>query len=131
MRYAKPIKAALNFTVKESMSGTQILHQLLEQMGVVCVAHQHRVDGKRVRTYGLNATVYAMNKEVLERRKARRLGLSEDVTPLLSSYSLTGDCDEIETPKTGTSDKTEVSGSAIQLEICTSGHPPPDPPSKS
>ena len=66
MRYAKPIKAALNFTVKESMSGTQILHQLLEQMGVVCVAHQHRVDGKRVRTYGLNATVFAMNEAVLE-----------------------------------------------------------------
>ena len=131
LRYAKPIKAALNFTVKESMSGTQILHELLTQMGIVCISNQHRVDGERVRTYGLNFTVLEMSKEVLERRKARRLGLSEDVTPTPSNYSLTGVCDELETPKTGTSDQTSASGAAIQLKISTSGHPPPDPPPKS
>ena len=45
LKLAPQVKAALNFTVKPEVSAVQILNQLLEQMGLVCIQFQPRRNG--------------------------------------------------------------------------------------
>ena len=64
----------------------QILNQLLEQMGLVCLRSQPRQNGKRVGVYQLDPVVYQQQLEILERRKARREQATEDGTAPQSNY---------------------------------------------
>ncbi|PZO47080.1 MAG: hypothetical protein DCF15_19500 [Phormidesmis priestleyi] len=102
--YAPQIKAALNFTIKLEMSATQILNQLLEQMGITCEAKQHRKDGGRVRIYQIDAIAWTLNIEILERRKKRREQVSESGTPLLVTDHSRKGCDTAEPTETSNSD---------------------------
>ena len=72
LNYAPQIKAVLNFTVRTEMSAAQILNQLLEQMGVLCVCSQPRREGHRVRIYELDPVCYEQKLAILARRKACR-----------------------------------------------------------
>jgi hypothetical protein len=66
------IKRALNYTVKESMSGQQILADLLRQVGVSCTHKQSRINGKMVRTYSIDAEALEALKGAVGRRQQRR-----------------------------------------------------------
>jgi hypothetical protein len=66
------IKRALNYTVKESMSGQQILADLLRQVGVSCTHKQSRINGKMVRTYSIDAEALEALKGTVDRRQQRR-----------------------------------------------------------
>lgn len=81
LKLAPQVKAALNFTVRPDMSAVQILNQLLEQMGLVCIQFQPRRNGKRLRVYQLDPVVYQQQMEILERRKASREKATDDGTP--------------------------------------------------
>ena len=99
LKFAPQIKAALNFTVKPELSAVQILNQLLEQMGLVCLRAQPRQNGKRVGVYQLDPVVYQQQLEILARRKARREKATEDGTAPQPNYLIGGGCDTDERPK--------------------------------
>ena len=86
LNYAPQIKAVLNFTVKPEMSAAQILNQLLEQMGLLCVNSQPRQDGKRVRVYELDPVCYEQKLTILARRKASREQVETDGTAPPPNY---------------------------------------------
>ncbi|MEL6940528.1 MAG: plasmid replication protein, CyRepA1 family, partial [Cyanobacteria bacterium J06598_1] len=93
LNYAPQIKAVLNFTVNPEMSAAQILNQLLEQMGLLCVNSQPRQDGKRVRVYELDPVCYAQRLTILARRKACRERPESDGTAPPLNYLNGGGCD--------------------------------------
>ena len=80
LNYAPQIKAVLNFTVSPEMSAAQMLNQLLEQMGVLCVSSQPRREGHRVRIYELDPVCYEQKLAILARRKACREQPEKDGT---------------------------------------------------
>ncbi|MBD2072095.1 DUF3854 domain-containing protein [Leptolyngbya sp. FACHB-671] len=73
---ATQVKVALNFTVSSKVSDTQIVHQLLSQMGVKTVSRWSRSveghKGEKLRVYRLDADHWQRITDILERRKARR-----------------------------------------------------------
>ena len=81
LNYAPQIKAVLNFTVRPEISAAQILNQLLEQMGLLCVSSQPRREGQRVRIYELDPVCYEQKLAILARRKACREQVKTDGTP--------------------------------------------------
>ena len=86
LNYAPQIKAVLNFTVKPEMSAAQILNQLLEQMGLLCVSSQPRREGHRVRIYELDPVCYEQKLAILARRKACREQVETDGTAPPPNY---------------------------------------------
>lgn len=72
LRLAPQIKGALNITLRDSMSPAQILGQLLNQLGLKTKSRQHRVEGKRKRTYALDQESKGLALEILQRRAERR-----------------------------------------------------------
>ena len=90
LNYAPQIKAVLNFTVRPEMSAAQILNQLLEQMGVLCISSQPRREGHRVRIYELDPVCYEQKLAILARRKACREQAEKDGTAPAFNY-LNGD----------------------------------------
>ena len=98
LKYAPQIKAALNFTVKPELNAVQILNQLLEQMGLVCLKSHPRRNGGRVRVYELDPVVYQQQLEILERRKASRQKVTEDGTSPATNYSIGRGCATAEVP---------------------------------
>jgi hypothetical protein len=70
------IKAALHFTIRESMSDTQIIHQLLSQLGIKLIKHWSRGvpghNGEKLGTYNLDQEHWCQMTAVLARRAAKR-----------------------------------------------------------
>lgn len=120
LQWAAPIKAALNFSVREDMPAAQILNQLLEQMGVECIGKQQRKDGERIRTYQIDPLTQQLNVEILERRKARRKRLREGVTPPSSICIESGGCDRQKAPE------IEVSAAAGSAAVDVADFSEPD-----
>ena len=92
LKFAPQIKAALNFTVKPEMSAVQMLNQLLEQMGLLCMRSQPRQNGKRVSVYQLDPVVYQQQLEILERRRASRQKATDDGTAPPTNQLAGGGC---------------------------------------
>ena len=105
LKYRPQIKAALNFTVRSELSAVQILNQLLEQLGLVCISIHARRGDERLRIYELDPVVYQQHLEILERRKARRAKEKEAGTPATSNYSMGSGCATAEPLSIGTSGK--------------------------
>ncbi|WP_050766066.1 plasmid replication protein, CyRepA1 family [Synechococcus sp. PCC 7335] len=101
LRYAPQIKAALNFTVKPEVSAVQILNQLLEQMGLLCIQSRYRSNGKRVRVYQLDPVCYQQQLAILERRKASQEKATEEGPPPATNHSSRGGCPVVEHIQTG------------------------------
>jgi hypothetical protein len=78
---APQIKVALHFTIKDSMSDTQVIHQLLSQLGIKLTLHWSRsvpgYVGEKLRTYVLDQEHWSQIVAVLERREAKRQRLQE------------------------------------------------------
>jgi hypothetical protein len=78
---APQIKVALHFTIKDSMSDTQVIHQLLAQLGIKLSMHWSRsvvgYVGEKLRTYVLDQAHWSQMNAVLERREAKRQRLQE------------------------------------------------------
>lgn len=78
---APQIKVALHFTIKDSMSDTQVIHQLLSQLGIKLTMHWSRAVsgfvGEKLRTYVLDQEHWSQMAAVLERREVRRQRLQE------------------------------------------------------
>jgi hypothetical protein len=78
---APQIKVALHFTIKDSMSDTQVIHQLLAQLGIKLTMHWSRSVpgsvGEKLRTYVLDQEHWSQMVAVLERREAKRQRLQE------------------------------------------------------
>lgn len=75
--YAHDIKTALNFSIRDSVSDVQIIHQLLSQMGVKTKFRWQRIDGEKIRIYSLDAEHWQVMTEVVERRQQRRESFKE------------------------------------------------------
>jgi Domain of unknown function (DUF3854) len=98
---AQVVKAYLNFTVKpkDEMSDTQVVHQLLSQLGVKFTYNWSRsvegFEGKKLRVYQLECTHWQTVSQILERRKAKREALREvgevGSPPLFSNENVGGD----------------------------------------
>jgi len=73
---AAQIKVALHFTIRESMSDTQVIHQLLSQLGIKLTMRWSRsfvgYAGQKLRTYTLDTEHWDKLTAVLERREAKR-----------------------------------------------------------
>ena len=73
---AAQIKVALHFTIRESMSDTQVVHQLLSQLGIKLSMRWSRsfegYEGQKLRTYTLDTEHWHQMATVLERREAKR-----------------------------------------------------------
>ena len=74
---AEQVKVALNFSVHEKVTDTQIIHQLLGQMGVKAafIEFSRSVpghEGQKLRVYGLDGENWHLVSGVLARRKAKR-----------------------------------------------------------
>jgi hypothetical protein len=98
---APQIKVALHFTIKDSMSDTQVIHQLLSQLGIKLTMHWSRAVvgyvGEKLRTYVLDQEHWSQMAAVLERREGKRQRLQERGS------------------------KGVVSGSPVSLEMLTQG----------
>lgn len=75
----RQIKVALHYTITDNMSDTQIVHQLLSQLGLKLTMHWSRsvpgYEGEKLRTYRLNQEHWARVWTTLQRREAKRLRL--------------------------------------------------------
>ncbi|MBD2055295.1 DUF3854 domain-containing protein [Oculatella sp. FACHB-28] len=79
---ATQVKVALNFTVSSKVSDTQIVHQLLSQMGVKTVWRWSRSvkghKGEKLRVYRLDIEHWQRVTGILKERKARRERFTQD-----------------------------------------------------
>lgn len=70
------IKVALHFTITESMSDTQVIHQLLSQLGIKISCHWSRSvaghEGTKLRVYSLELKHWKKMSAVLQQRQKRR-----------------------------------------------------------
>ena len=71
-RYASDIKVALNMTINNQMSDTQVVHQLLSQLGLRTKFRWTRKDGVKQRIYRLNQEHWQAIRAILNRRLQRR-----------------------------------------------------------
>jgi hypothetical protein len=75
-QYARQIKTALSFTIHDRVTDTQIVHQLLSQLGIKITFRWSRSypgqEGKKLRVYRLDAEHWQQMQEVLQRRQQRR-----------------------------------------------------------
>jgi len=74
------IKQALGITIKDTMSGTQILGMLLQQMGLKTQSKQYREGGRRKRQYWLDPAAWQDAIAVLKRRQQRRDAVQQQVS---------------------------------------------------
>lgn len=78
---SEPIKVALKYTVRDSVSDTQIVHQLLSQMGIKLTGKWSRKveghEGEKLRVYTLDEQRWQEAMEILQRRNTRRFNTSE------------------------------------------------------
>ena len=72
---AAQVKVALHFTIRASMSDTQVIHQLLSQLGIKLTMHWSRsvagYAGQKLRTYTLDQEHWGKLSAVLERRESK------------------------------------------------------------
>ncbi len=72
----RQIKVALHYTITESMSDTQIMHQLLSQLGIKLTMHWSRSHpgyaGEKLRVYSLDMTHWEQLWAILQRRQMKR-----------------------------------------------------------
>jgi hypothetical protein len=70
------IKVALHYTITEGMSDTQIIHQLLSQLGIKLMMNWSRsypgCEGEKLRVYSLDITHWEQLWAILQRRQAKR-----------------------------------------------------------
>lgn len=75
------IKTVLHFTIRAEMSDTQVVHQLLSQVGIKLVGHWSRAveghEGEKLRTYTLDRDHWGRVEAVLERRQTKRQHLAQ------------------------------------------------------
>ncbi|HEY9627256.1 MAG TPA: plasmid replication protein, CyRepA1 family [Coleofasciculaceae cyanobacterium] len=92
---APQIKAALNFTISAQVHDTQIVHQLLRQLGlkVKFVQWSRAVaghEGEKLRTYRLDTDHWQIVSGILDRRRAKRMALQQVIPEAECSDSGTG-----------------------------------------
>ena len=91
--YAKEIKVALHVTI-DRMSDTQIVHQLLSQLGIKLTFQWSRVvpghEGEKLRVYSLNTQHWELVWEVLSRRTLKRQQLQKQHTEAIKIFSESG-----------------------------------------
>lgn len=90
------VKAVLAFSITEKVADTQIIHQLLAELGVK--VHRCRwsrtVEGyetKKLRVYSLDVQQWQMVQEVLHRRKLKREWISSGSPPPQEEINIGGD----------------------------------------
>ena len=80
--FAPAIKAHLNFTVTDEMSDTQVVHQLLAQMGIKTQFRWSNLHpehlGEKIRVYSLNRDHWEMCLEILDLRLEKRQSLQDE-----------------------------------------------------
>jgi hypothetical protein len=76
-----PIKVALHYTITSTMSDTQIIHQLLSQMGLKLTLHWSRshpgYEGEKLRVYSLDMAHWQQVWGILHRRQEKRQQLQQ------------------------------------------------------
>jgi hypothetical protein len=74
--HTEQIKVALGFSISEKIADTQIIHQLLAQLGIKVEFRWSRVypgqEGVKIRVYRVNTASWQASQAVLARREARR-----------------------------------------------------------
>ena len=77
----RQIKVALHYTITSEMSDTQIMHQLLSQLGIKLTMHWSRSHpgyaGEKLRVYSLNLEHWERVWAILQRRQAKRAQLQK------------------------------------------------------
>jgi hypothetical protein len=107
------VKLTLNFTSSAAVSDTQIVHQLLAQLGVKVAFRWSRSvpgrEGEKLKVYRLCQQTWATAMAILERRAARRHQTAAAGSPpiSISLYRLGGD----PVPATNLLNATETGGS--------------------
>ena len=70
------IKVALHYTITNTMSDTQIIHQMLSQLGIKLAMNWSRshpgYEGEKLRVYSLDLTHWKRVGTILQRRQAKR-----------------------------------------------------------
>ena len=71
----------LHFTIREDMSDTQVIHQLLSQLGIKIERHWSRSveghEGEKLRVWELDRMHWEQVEAVLERRQAKRQQIAQ------------------------------------------------------
>ena len=77
----RQIKVALHYTITSEMSDTQIMHQLLSQLGIKLTMHWSRSHpgyaGEKLRVYSLNLEHWERVWAILQRRQTKRAQLQK------------------------------------------------------
>ncbi len=80
-KHSADIKIALNVTISEKMTDTQLVHQLLSQLGIKCVANWSRSieghEGEKLRVYSIDRAQFDQTMAIIERRKQSRIDREE------------------------------------------------------
>jgi hypothetical protein len=75
----RQIKVALHYTITEGMSDTQIIHQLLSQLGIKLMMNWSRshpgYEGEKLRVYSLDVEHWERVWSILQRRQSKRESL--------------------------------------------------------
>lgn len=78
---ARQVKQWFNFTVSDAVSDTQLVHQLLSQLGIKIAVRRSRSvpghEGEKVKIYSLDTDRHQFLMGVLDRRRERRLNRVE------------------------------------------------------
>jgi hypothetical protein len=84
----RQIKVALHYTITEGMSDTQIIHQLLSQLGIKLVMQWSRshpgYEGEKLRVYSLDIEHWECVWSILQRRQTKREALQRQRIELAS-----------------------------------------------
>ena len=90
-QYAPAIKAHLNFTIHDQVSDTQIVHQLLSQLGIKTQFHWSRhhssCPGVKIRVYSLKLEHWKHCMAILNRRAQHRQLENGPLLPNVSAQS--------------------------------------------
>jgi hypothetical protein len=83
LQHVKPVKNLLNLTVREEMSGAQMLGTMLSQLGLKTAnrmaSRSASPGGKRSRIYRIDTESWAESMEILERRRLQRAELERRI----------------------------------------------------
>ena len=82
------VKLGLNLTISDRMSDTQIVHQLLSQMGVKVAFRWAGGRANRHRVYCLDSAHWRLMTEILSRRAQRRLAVKQSAQEGVITHSV-------------------------------------------
>ncbi|NJR50642.1 MAG: hypothetical protein HC780_14800 [Leptolyngbyaceae cyanobacterium CSU_1_3] len=120
----RPIKVALHYTITQDMSDTQIIHQLLSQLGIKLILHWSRshpgYEGEKLRVYCLDNVHWEQVWATLQRRQIKRQQIQQHLS---AEKTRTGSPAQFEVEDAAGDPKKTLSSTSDPLTEAAEGNP--------